>query len=239
MTSTDTIADSDSAARDGEVAAAIAAREGRLMRRLADLEAFRACAMAMMAGLAPIAGEAPPADGGASGGPDGLPLKDRILAFSRLSRVMLQIVALEERMDQDAETRIARHRAEEAERAAKAATARVAQNKLVVRRVLKDVHQATYPDLSAMRLRSTVGDVLRDYETYDDYTAEPVEIVAKICSALGLVPDLSHWLDEEELAVYEADPKARAMTMAQYYLERSWAPPAAAETRQSRGPPSG
>ncbi len=206
MTSIDTIASPNDAALDGQAAAA---REVRLMRRLADLEAFRACAMAMMARIDPANTSSVPADGAASNAPDGFSVKDPILAFSRLSRVMLQIVALEERMDQDAETRNARHQAEQAERELQTAMARVAQNKLLVRRVVKDVHKDTYPDLNVSRLRSTVIDALRDYETYDDYTAEPAEIVAKICTALGLVPDLSHWLDEEERAFYEADPKAR------------------------------
>jgi len=212
------------------------AREARRERRLNHLEILRNIGMEMAAAL-----------GHATAGRHQYNIQafaethDPALAFSRLSMAIRRIVALEDRLDEDAATRAARLAEEKAAEARKAARESLMGEKRIVRRAVREACKDTYPDWDRKERENLLDDLFRDY---DDYNHGPLaEVVASICTDLGIAPDMTLWEDAPKEGE-EPDPvklKALTLEMAEEYLELVTAPAAPPATpppgEGGRGPP--
>jgi hypothetical protein len=182
-------------AAQGEALSAGDVREARRARRLESLERVRLAAEEMALHLADgVAGRLPEDEQEMFA-----KIRDPYLAFSRAERAVRRIAALEDRLDEDAETRAARIAAERTAQAAadaRAAAARAEEaaqapgraKKRAIRRAMRRVLRDTDPETEYLDREVLLDDLFDDYESYDDYAGEPAEIVAKLCSALGFVP---------------------------------------------------
>jgi len=152
-------------------------------------------------------------------------IKDPVVSLSRLLRVVGQLGLLEERFAEDAETRAKRIEAEQAarEQAARAARARLEreaeqdlydEKKKTIRSAMRQISRDAEPDLPYAERELRLDDLFEDFENYEDYDGDPVEIVATLCAAMGLRPEREFGQDDTP----EAE-KARAHTMAKTYLD--------------------
>jgi hypothetical protein len=179
----------------GEALSASEVREARRGRRLESLERVRLAAEEMALHLADgVAGRLPEDEQAAFA-----KIRDPYLAFSRAERAVRRIAALEDRLDEDAETRAARIAAERAAQAAadaraaalradEAARAPERAKKRSIRRAMRRVLRDTDPETEYLDREVLLNDLFDDYESYDDYAGDTAEIVAKLCSELGFVP---------------------------------------------------
>jgi hypothetical protein len=201
---------------------AAAEREARRMARLARLEGMREMGYEMACRLNDwVAGRLPEPECAAFAD-----IKDPVLAFSRMTSTVRRIIALEERLDEDAETREARIAAEAAERARKIAAEKAAQEEaeleaqagtasepwlsrtekeVKVRLAVRDIHRAAEPDMDYRKREDLLDDLFLDYDETDYGYDRPLDdIVADLCEALGLetVEDLAEGVPviEPELA---------------------------------------
>ncbi len=80
-----------------------------------------------------------------------------------------------------------------------------------------------------------LDDLFDDYDTYESYDGDPVEIVAKLCAQLGLKPEAEPLAEPAPVdADRPAVEQARALELARNYLERArWTP------EPAHGPPDG
>jgi len=211
---------------------AAAAREERRERRLAALDAILDLNLAAAVRLSQYIG-------GGLAEHDAQPfarLNDPCLALDRLTRSIGRIVALQERIDESAETREARLKAEraardkaerdeQARREADTAEAELAEKKNTIRRAVREAHRDAFPDFERADREDLLDDLVREFEDHDDYERDPAEIVAELCTELGLMPvppagsddewDRPDDYDEAALAAWKA---ALSIKVAQGYL---------------------
>jgi adenylate kinase family enzyme len=148
-------------------------------------------------------------------------VKDPCLAFARISRTHLQCVAMEERLDENAETRekrlaaelAAREQAilnEQSGREREAVEQREEDKKITVRRALRDIHREVDPNLPFHEVEHLLDDLFDTYEAYDDYDGDPAEILARICAQAGFKPKV---LPNGELAPLDAKEPVDSRTV--------------------------
>jgi hypothetical protein len=239
-------------APNGESApTAEAAREARRARRLVALEQARDANVQTVVRLGQyIAGEL---DEKAAVVFDRV--ADPCLALARLTRLVQQIVTLEDRIDQDDETRALalKQEAEARETAARQAEAwragapdrqareeaeeEQAAKKHAIRRAVRNAHKENWPDTDADTREAQLDAMFSDYEAYDDYEGDPEEIVTQLCAELGLSPVES--MSEESQAQIERERQGIRSGAAPF---PGMSPEAAEEFRRTparsgRGPP--
>jgi ElaB/YqjD/DUF883 family membrane-anchored ribosome-binding protein len=241
--------------RNGEAASGAVAAARRAVRRR-HLEDSRGLTMALLGDLAlGVDGKLPPT---AQDCVDRL--KDPFLAMNRVQRELRRIIAQEERLDDEDTERANDPAAEAAERAQAAIDAEVSrkasdrsqaekQKKDAIREAVTQAARDAwgdadkYPDClgddclddECEGLPHLLDDLFSDYESYDDYAGDPVEIVAKLCAQFGLKPGADTSAESED---DDADPEvaaqARALDLARFYLRR-----AGLELAETHGPPDG
>lgn len=174
-------------------------------------------------------------------------IKDPTLAFSRMTSTVRRIIALEERLDEDAETRETRIAAEQAERARKIAAEEAARQQAIrnaeaarVREaaeaplrekkqlVRHGLHEASFDmddDLNHEDRESLLDDLFDQYEIYDDYAGDPDEILAQLIGELekqlgDLTPDSASGLKAVSTAASPEEFEAGMLALARAYLDR-------------------
>jgi hypothetical protein len=225
-----------------------AAREARRERRLNHLEILRNIGMEMAAAL-----------GHATMGRTEYNIQafakthDPALAYTRITLAIRRIVALEDRLDEDARTRAARIAEEQAEETRKAARESLNAEKRIVRRAVREAVREADADLDRDRREKLLDDLFSDYDDYNHGTL--AQVVAGICTDLGIVPDMTLW-EHAPKEGEQPDPvklKALTLEMAEEYLAEAMqtapppatsppvAQPAAATpaNERGRGPPDG
>ena len=105
---------------------------------------------------------------------------DPILGAVRLTRSMLQIVAMEREIMGLRE----KHRQE-------ARVKRASEKKVFVRRAVEDTVRKQRLDLDRFKVKNLLDDLFDDYADFD--RGNPRETVIRICQELGIEPDLSIW----------------------------------------------
>jgi hypothetical protein len=202
--------------------AADAAREARRAIRLGSLADMRQLILAGAADLGRyIAGEASES---ACAALDRIP--DPCLSMTRMARALRQVVALEEKLDEDDETRLQRQReealawqkeiaAEEADRVSAAEKEQVNEARRYVRRAVRDAQLDADPDMSRGDRERLLDDLFEGYEDYDDYSGDLNQIVVNLCRQIGIpvtfVPDEDpdDGLDsDDDLPDDEAEPRS-------------------------------
>jgi hypothetical protein len=222
MTLIETIAQIDTAALDGEAAAAAEAREARRLRRLESVELMRLAAEQMAVRLNEgLAGRLFGEEHEAFEKVD-----NPYLAYTRVSRTFHQLILLEERLDEDAETRearIAAERAEQAQRIAEAQKRREAEAVRVVvdhkatsiRKAVRAAHRDAYPEMEHPEREMILDAVFEDFEEIEDYDGDAAGIVARLCHTLDMRPDR----DAEGNTLTDPDAiEDRAYELAEEYL---------------------
>jgi hypothetical protein len=211
--------------RDGvpPIDEAALARQARREERLGDLRKVRRCAGRAIEHVTDYIGEH-----ATYGQTDpSIKLRELTSSLARLEKEFRQIVALEERIDEDAETRAARIAEEKARREA---DARAEQRRLemkpqedkeeLIRRAVKLAHRDAYPGLTRIEREDLLGDLFEDYEEFGDLSGPPVRIVADFCAVFAQDPeaDLTNIPDFAEDYGDETDPDEQ-----QKIRWRSWA----------------
>ena len=137
---------------------------------------------------------------------------DPILALNRLSRSLLQIMAMEQEIMGLREKGRRDIREERAQK-----------KRQLVRRAVRDAAVIQKPDLSPAHLRRLLKDVISDRNYYDDFIhGSPREIIAKICAQLGIEnPDLSIWPDGEVEREPEVETPAAMITRLNAEFDRA------------------
>lgn len=124
---------------------------------------------------------------------------DPVLSFSRISRSMLQIMAMEQEIMGLRETHRREIRAE-----------RKTEEQFAIRRAVGDAVRSQRLDLDREDVKALLDDIFDDYDDFD--RGSPRETVARICEQLGIDdPDLSIW-PEDEAGAEESGPAAAAET---------------------------
>jgi hypothetical protein len=189
-------------------------------------------------------------------------LNDPFLAINRMQRELRRIVALAEQLDEDDAERAKRLAAEAAEkaRAARAAeeyrlaaieSEKEEAKKAAIHQAVTDAARDAWGDDDAdfdpdadenedrLSLVEQLDDLFDDYDTYEDYDRDPVEIVAKMCAELGLKPEADLLVEAEA----DGDPKvaeqAIALELARGYLDRAGWAVEPAPVQDGHGPPDG
>ncbi len=185
-----------SANGEAATAAEAAAREARRQRRLALvgrlMDAGEEAAMNLTEGMAGrLFGDKLEAY---------LRIGDPALAWSRVTRTIRQLAALEERFDEDAETRAARIDAERtaAQNAARAAevrreaqAAREAQDmtKELAREAIREMYRDADHEMPSPERERLLHDLFADYALTDDFADDPEDIVVRIMRNAYLTED--------------------------------------------------
>ncbi len=168
-------------------------------------------------------------------------IKDPYLDFSRVALALRRIVAQQERLDEDAETRAARLAVEQAEREqmwqeqpawADDADPALNAKKKLIRRAVRNAHQDAVPGMAHWERMEQLDDLFDEYEQLDDYDGDPAEIVATLCAMLNLAPQVMPPKSGEDEK--PAAAKARAVAFAQGYLDLL--APQSAANRNQAGP---
>ncbi len=160
-------------------------------------------------------------------------LTDPAAAVTKLSQSIRRIVALQDKLDQDDETRETRRKAEQAARRQQAATEAHEDKKETIRKAVRNIHRDAEPDQAMADREQLLDDLFRDYEDHFDYEGDPAEIVAQLCHELGLdwIPpddeDDPAWTDGEDCLSPQDFGQAGPRRLAQDYLDalRSRDPP--------------
>jgi hypothetical protein len=188
-------------------------------------------------------------------------LKDPFLAINRMQRELRRIVALAEQLDEDDAERVKRLAAQAAERARAARDAeryreadiesqKDEAKKAAIRQAVTDAARDAWGDDDAdfdpnadesedrLSLSEILDDLFDDYDTYEDYDGDPVEIVAKMCAELGLKAsdDDEPDNDDDDPAVVE---RTHTLELARGYLERTGWAVEPALVQDGHGPPDG
>jgi hypothetical protein len=124
------------------------------------------------------------------------------LSFARIARAVRQTVALEARLDEDAQTRDKRiaagravHEARLAESVRRAGSSRKLKAAMAVERAVEGLGDT---DEDGEPLHPELYEWLADSRDDERFADRPVgEIVMEICRDLGLTPDWSLWADED------------------------------------------
>lgn len=193
---TDTADLPDGQGPDGGIAPAVDTREERRRERLARLEEmddmirFAADRLKQYIAGELFDREAEPFAG----------ITDPCVTLTRLARAQRQIVALQEKLEDDAEAR-ARRLADEAAKREKAACAaeaeqeatdkaeRIEGNKRLIRRAMKEASFERGPGrgLASPEREKLLGDLMSDYERHDDLDRDVVEIMEDLEREIGLM----------------------------------------------------
>ncbi len=217
-TDTDTLSEGHPTAgcRAGEAAstAEAAAREARRQRRLALvgrlMEAGEEAAMNLTEGMAGrLFGDRLEAY---------LRINDPALAWSRVTRTVRQLAALEERFDESDETRAARIAAEHAaaRNAARAAESkREAQveadardeAKELARDAIREIYREAAPETPSPEREQLLHDLFADYAFKGDFSGDAVDIIVKIMRTAYLTDDGSD-TDDETMEVTREEAQA-------------------------------
>lgn len=175
---------------DGEAAAR---RAMRREKRIALLDVVLDANVAAVQQLVShIKAELPPEQSAPFAG-----LADPCLALERLTRAIGRLVALQEKLDEDDETRAARLKTEREARKKAEQEARdrdeareaedvIEVRKQAVRRALSVAYKAYDPDTDFDSREYEIDKMLEEYEVYEDYEHPPEAIIAKICRDHGL-----------------------------------------------------
>jgi hypothetical protein len=224
---------------DGEDAWA-AEREARHRSRINHLEQLRIIGMEIAAGLghAPaIRNQRDPAAAASAPVSASARPHDPALAYTRIALAIRRIVALEELLEEDAATRRAQLETQKAMQERRAARQRLEEEKQIVRRTVRMAHSDANPGIERDRQENLLNDLFDNYELYNE--GPLAEVVAAICTDLGLIPDLRHWGEAPEEGC-EPDPvkiRARTLETAAEYLELVINPGAAPPGEGGHGPP--
>jgi len=198
-------------APEAALSPADAAREARRAQRLAVLDVLCDRNLRAVEDLTDyMAGELPEDKARVFAG-----IQDPCLALSRLSRTIGQIVALQERLDEDGETRerrlkdeqdardrkaaaeAATRRAQQAESEAQAERDRVRKRKNIVQHAIEMAIEAEVEPQYAENALIAMDERIRAFEEYSDFGDGTIgEIVAKFCRDMGLTYDPELWEDE-------------------------------------------
>lgn len=182
-----------------------AAREARRMERLRQLEVLRERADIISAQLcAMIQGKLPPDESAAFAH-----INDPTLAFTRVCTAIRRMVALEERIDEDAETRAERLAAEAVKRTQAEAAARIAAaaqdnrdkirlNRSLARKALLGDIRARDADMSRIRRELLLNDLTDDLDDLD-YSGDVDALIA------GLRKELDAVLEAPAVAANDAE----------------------------------
>ena len=134
------------------------------------------------------------------------------------TRAVVRVIAAEERLDEDAETRAARIAKEQAERA----EARKAQipteteiRKTAIRRTVAGIYRDAEPNLSWIDRELDLEELFAEFE--EDDGEDPVETVARLCARLGYAPEPQELPDGSTETPEEA--KERTLTLARDYYD--------------------
>jgi len=152
-------------------------------------------------------------------------LADPFTALTRLSQSIRRIVALQERLDEDDETREKRLKAERAarERAIQAQAAErrrqagqdeFEEKKDTIRQAIRNAYRDINPNVALADRESLLDDLFRDYEDHFNYEGDAVEIVAELCGELGI-----GYLDDEDDGDVDLSPEERAKASAIRFAE--------------------
>jgi hypothetical protein len=224
-----------------------AAREARHEARLKNLDILCNIGMEIAAGLGHAAARRDEFDTSAFAR-----VADPATSYTRVALAIRRIMALSHWLDEDAVTRKARIAEQKAAEARKTARESLNGEKRIVRRAVREAFREATPDLDRERREKLLDDLFSDY---DDYNHGPLaQVVAGICTDLGIVPDMTLW-EHAPKDGEEPDPvklKALTLEMAEEYLAEamqtapppSAAPPSAATpsaarpaNERGRGPP--
>jgi hypothetical protein len=162
---------------------------------------------------------------------------DPAISYTRVALALRRIMALSHWLEQEEDKRTARLASEQMVREARAAREKAAQDKEIVRRTVKMAHSDANPGIDRDRQESLLNDLFNDYELYNE--GPLAQVVANICTDLGLVPDLRHWGEAPEEGC-EPDPvkiRARTLETATEYLELVMNPGTAPSTAPPAPPP--
>ncbi len=203
-------------------------------------------------------------------------LSDPFLAMNRMQRELRRIIALAEQLDEDEAARARRLAAEaeaeaEADRAAelweegRAEREAEEAKKTAIRQAVTEAARDAWGDNDTSldddydededddreTLKSRLDDLFDDYDTYESYDGDPVEIVAKLCVQLGMTPHVEDEDEDEDDAedgdddedADDADPEvteqARTLELARSYLEQVGFALEPAPAHDGHGPPDG
>ena len=182
---------------DGEAASGVDPREERRQARMARLEEMddmiRFAARRLTQFIAGDLSEAEAVQAFAG-------IADPCLTLTRLARAQRQIVALQERLEDDAEARARRRedeaakrrkaaRAAEAERQAAEKAERIETNKHLIRRVLKDASFEHGPGagLPSPEREKLLADLMSDYALHDELDGDVGEVMNDLVREVELM----------------------------------------------------
>jgi hypothetical protein len=159
-------------------------------------------------------------------------VRDPYLSASRLSQELCRIVMLEERLDEDAETREKRLAEEQAERERKARareaarredaeTAAIQDKKRTVRDAVGRIYLNVNPETTEMDLNRLLDGLLDEYELdldddMDRAYADTTAAVVRLCEELEIETELSE--DEADDETPEA-ARTRLVELARTYID--------------------
>jgi hypothetical protein len=132
------------------------------------------------------------------------------------TRALVRVVAAEERLDEDAETRAARIAAEQAKRAEALRHRAIDQaetRKKTIRRTMTGILRDAEPDLDWVERELQLEDLFEDFE---DDGQDPVEAVARLCARLGYAPEPEELPDGSTETPQEAQGRTMALARAYY-----------------------
>jgi hypothetical protein len=220
MSSTDTETHTEGrpaeGSRTGEAASAAeaAAREARRQRRLALvgrlMEAGEEAAMNLTEGMAGrLYGDRLEAY---------LRITDPALAWSRVTRTIRQLAALEERFDESDETRAARiaaeraaalnaARAAEAEREAQAEADARDETKELAQDAIREMYRDADPETPSPERERLLHDLFADYAITGDFYGDAADVIVRIMRTAYLSDDESS-TDDESMEVTREEAQA-------------------------------
>jgi hypothetical protein len=147
-----------------------------------------------------------------------LRIGDPALSWSRVTRTIRQLAALEERFDEDDETRAARIAAErataqnaartaEAEREAQAEAEARGETKELARDAIREIYRDAAPETPSPEREQLLHDLFADYAFKGDFSGDAVDIVVKIMRTAYLTDDGSD-TDDETMEVTREEVQA-------------------------------
>jgi multidrug efflux pump subunit AcrA (membrane-fusion protein) len=180
-----------------------------------------------------------------------------------MQRELRRIVALAERLEEDDAARAKRLAAEaqaekeaasnaEMQRAWAVQSAQDKARKAAIRQAVTDAARDAWGERAGEdcgadcdnddceNVEHLLDDLFDDYDTYEDFKGDSVEIVAKMCAELGLKPAADAF---DEPAPADIDPavveQARTLELARGYLERTGWMVEPAPVQDGHAPPDG
>jgi hypothetical protein len=116
---------------------------------------------------------------------------DVVLSYTRLTRTIQQIIMQEQEILGLREKRVRQVREMRADAEPRVYVARPVDERKLVRGVVREMVVAQCPELERDDLKIMLDDLFEDYDDFDRGT--PAEIVARICTELGVAFDAGIW----------------------------------------------